>query len=212
MNWDVDRPHDEAALVGAIELDDESRDGVQQHVAPERAPWIWAPFSFRHEQERQNQQLRARFVDLRRMERDVQGRADVGCRKRIGERDGPRHRRRPAVAAAGHEASDPPDHVPQRDARGEHVARRPERQFVPPDVPEGHERRRDEAAVEHAARARKHENFIGVVAEVVEIDQKEQELRADQGGDDDVHAQVEHPAESSPALRARTIASCSPRR
>ena len=97
----------------------------------------------------------------------------------------------PAVTASRHQAAEPADDVAERDARREHVARRPERQLVAPDIPERDERGGDEAAVKHAARSGEHENLVGVVAEVVEVDEEQQQLRADERGDDDVDAEIE---------------------
>jgi hypothetical protein len=83
--------------------------------------------------------------------------------------------------------------MPERDARREGVARVPHVQPVPPHVPERHEHRRDQSAVEHAARSRQRQQLTGVAAVVVELDDVQQELGADEGADDDVDAQVEHP-------------------
>ena len=104
------------------------------------------------EQHHQDEGLRARLVQLRRMKRHVERRADVGGGERIGERDRPRHAGRLAVAAAGEETPEASDDVAERDARREHVARRPERQADPADVPERDDDGDDQPAVEHAAR------------------------------------------------------------
>src|SRR5207247_8041315 len=88
------------AFVAAIELDDEARDGVQKHVEPEGASGERPSFALRDEQHGQDQRLGARFVELRRMERDAERRADVGRGERIRERDAPRLHRRLAVTAA----------------------------------------------------------------------------------------------------------------
>ena len=56
------------------------------------------------------------------MQRNAEGRADVGGGKRIGDVP-PRDVGRPAVTAPGGEASEPAGDVSQRDARSEDVTR-----------------------------------------------------------------------------------------
>ena len=58
-----------------------------------------------------------------------------------------------AEAAAGEEAAQAADDVAERDARREHVGDRPQRQPVPPQVPQRDDDGGDQAAVEDAARA-----------------------------------------------------------
>ena len=160
MNCDVENmPTTDAARVAAVELDDVARDRVEQHVQPERAPGNRPAARLGREQNDQDQQLGARFVQLRRMQRDAERRADVGRGERIGERDRPRHRRRLAVAAAGEKTSEPPDDVAERNARREDVARRPQRQPDAADVPERNDDGDDQAAVEHAARTQQVEEL-----------------------------------------------------
>ena len=134
------------------------------------------------------------------MQRDAERRADVRGGQRVGERDRPRHVGRPSVAAAGGQAPEPAGDVAERDARREHVARRPERQPVAGDVPEGDDDREDQAAVEHAARPRQRQQVLRRRAELIEVDDEQQQLRADQRGDDDVDAEVEHARRVEPPL------------
>ena len=121
-----------------------------QNVRPANAPAL----ALGREQHDQDQQLGARLVQLRRVQRHAERRADVGGGERIGERDAHGTRRRLAVAAAGEQAAEAADDVAERDARREHVAGRPQRQADAADVPERDDDREDQAAVEHAARAR----------------------------------------------------------
>jgi hypothetical protein len=51
----------------------------------------------------------------------------------------------------------------------------------------------DQPAVEHAARAEEREELAGCCEKVLEVDDEQQELRADERGDDDVDAEVHHP-------------------
>ncbi len=125
------------------------------------------------------------------MERNVQRRADVRRGKRIGKRDRPWHVGRAAVAASRHQAAESANHMAEGDPRREHIARGPEGQLVAPDIPERDERGRDETAVEHTARPGEHENLVGVVAEIVEIDEEQEQLGAYQGRDDDVDAEIQ---------------------
>ena len=145
--------------IAAEELDDEPRHRVGQHVAPERAAGEGAAALLEEQQAGQDQRLGARLVELRRVQVDVQRRAGVGERERIGEDDAPRHRRLLAVAAAGEEAADPADDVAEGDARREHVGRRPHRQLVAADVPQRDDHREDQPAVEDAARLRQRQQL-----------------------------------------------------
>ena len=104
----------------------------------------------------------------------------------------PRHGRRLAVAAAREEAAEAADDVAERDARREHIAGRPQRQAGAADVPERDDDREDQAAVEHAARARQRQQLARIGAERAEVGDEQQQLRADQRADDDVDAEVEH--------------------
>ena len=137
---------------------------VEQHVEPERAARKRPALALRAEQQHQDQHLGARLVELRRVQRHAERRADVGGGERIGEGDRPRHRRRLAVAAAGEQAPEPADDVAERDARREHVAGRPQRQAGAADVPQRDGDRENQAAVEHAARARQRQQLARVRA------------------------------------------------
>src|SRR2546422_7289115 len=107
---------DRAALVAAKDLDEVAGDGVQQHVEPEGSSGKRPALALRGQQEPENQQLGARFVQLGGMQRNPEGRADVGGGERIGKRNSPGLHRRLAVAAARKEAAEAPDDMPQRDA------------------------------------------------------------------------------------------------
>ena len=144
--------HD-AALVAAEELDDEPRDAVEHHVAPERAALERPPLLLGPSSSTRISASRRALVQLRGMQRDAERRADVGGRFRVRERDRPGHVGRTAVAAPRHQTAQPADGVAERYAWREHIARRPERHLVPPHVPERDRHGGDEAAVEHAARA-----------------------------------------------------------
>ena len=99
--------HD-AALVAAVELDDEARDRVEQHVEPERAAGERPALLLGRRAAAPGSAARRRaLVELRRVQRHAERRADVGGRERIRERDRPRHVRRLAVAAAGEQAAEP---------------------------------------------------------------------------------------------------------
>ena len=132
------------------------------------------------EQQHQDQQLGPGLVELRRVQRDAERRADVGGGQRVGEVTAHGTSVGLAVAAAGGEAAEPAGDVAERDARREHIAGRPERQAVSGDVPEGHADREDQAAVEHAARPGQRQQVGRRAAELVEVDDQQQQLRADQ--------------------------------
>ena len=70
MNCDVDSAlNDHAAIVAAIELDDEAQHGVEEREAPERAAGEMARALFEQQQRDQDHEARGRFVQLRRMQR-----------------------------------------------------------------------------------------------------------------------------------------------
>ena len=73
--------HDRAARIAAEDLDDEARDRVEQHVEPERASGERLAAPFERQQDDQDQQLRARVVELRRMQRPAERRARVLLRR-----------------------------------------------------------------------------------------------------------------------------------
>ena len=73
-------------------------------------------------QQKQDEKTRARFINLRRMQRDVERRADVEVGHRIGERYRPGHVGRFAVTASSQQTSEPAHHVAESDAGGEQVA------------------------------------------------------------------------------------------
>ena len=68
MNCDVERPSERAALVAAEELDDEARHAVQEHVEPERPAGEVPPAALAQQQDGQDEQFRAGFVQLGRMQ------------------------------------------------------------------------------------------------------------------------------------------------
>ena len=89
------------------------------------------------------------------------------------------------------------------DAGRKDVAGRPERHAMFGDVPERHHHREDQSAVEHTAGSGEREQFPGRAAELVEVDEQQHQLRADERRDDDVDAEVEHAIGiEAPALRA----------
>src|SRR4029079_10933872 len=98
----TDRP----ALVAPVELDAKPRRGVQQHVQPERAARKRPAFALGGEEQHQNEELGARLVQLRGVQRDAERRPDVGRGEGVRKRDAPRLRRRPPVAAPGEEAAE----------------------------------------------------------------------------------------------------------
>ncbi len=136
-------------------------------------------------------QLGACFVDLGRVQRHSERRADVGRRERVPERDPPRHARRLAEAAAGEQAPEAPDDVAERDPRREDVAGRPQRQADAPDVDQRDDDGEDQAAVEDPARPRQRQQLARVRDEHLGVGQEQQQLGADEGADDDVDAEVE---------------------
>ena len=166
---------------------------VEQHVAPERPPGERPALPLEGEQKPEDQQLRAGFVELRRVERHVQRRADVLRRELAVKRDRPGHVGRTAEAAAGEQAAETADDVAERDAGREHVGRGPHRHPVPPQVPQGDGDGRDQPAVEHAARARQVRQSRGAQGRTCRIDDEQQQLRADQRADDDPDPEVHDP-------------------
>src|SRR5260221_3729284 len=125
------------------------------------------------------------------MQRDAERRADVARGKRIGERDARRLAGRLAIAAAGEEASEAADDMPQCNPGREDVARRPKRQTRAPDVAERDHHCENEAAVEHAPDAHQRQELARVGRERLEVDDEEQQFRADERADDDVDAEIE---------------------
>src|SRR4029079_6101071 len=102
---------DSAAFVAAVELDDETGERVEEHVEPERPPWVRLTLTLGGQEHDEDQKLRPCFIELRGMKRDVERGADVRRRKRVGECDAPRFGRRASVTAPRKEASKAPDHV-----------------------------------------------------------------------------------------------------
>ena len=164
MNCDVENMPTAAARVAAVELDDEARDRVEQHVEPERPA-------------RERPALRSVASSSIRISDSAPPRtAASGAAARssgvptLAAANGSVNviahgtRRRLAVAAAGEEAAEPADDVAERDAGREHVARRPERQADAADVPERDDDGEDQAAVEHAARARERQQLARIGA------------------------------------------------
>ena len=199
MNCDGREHADRSAFVAPIEFDDEPRDGVQEHVEPERAARVWLAPAFCGQQEHEDQELRARLIQLRRVKRDAERRADIAGRKWVGERNGPRFRRRLAEAAAGKKAPEAADDVAERDSRRKHIARRPEREADATDVPQRDRDREDQPAVEYAALAREVQQLRRVGAKRREVRDEQKQLRADERGDDDVDAQIENARLVEPA-------------
>src|SRR6185295_16413248 len=109
------------ALVAAEELDDEAGDRVEEHVEPERSSGERPPFALAEQQDHQYEQLCARLVELRRVQRHAERRPDVALRERIRERDPPRSGRRLAVAAAGKETAEAADDVTESNPGREYV-------------------------------------------------------------------------------------------
>src|SRR5437763_3757162 len=126
------------------------------------------------------------------MQRYAERRPDVAGGKRIGERDSPWLCRRFAVAAAGEETAEAADDMSERNAWRKDVARRPERQTDPTDVPQRDNDSDDEAAVEDAARSRQCQELARVGCVRSEVGDDQQQLRANERADDDVDAEVEH--------------------
>ncbi len=98
-------------------------DGVHRREAPERAAGVGVRPLLEREERDENHEAGRGLVELRRVQRHVEGRAHVEGGRRVGEGDGPGHVGGPAVAAAGHEAPEAAHHVAERDARREQVAR-----------------------------------------------------------------------------------------
>ena len=76
-------PEHRAARIAAVDLDDVARDGVQKHVGPEGAARKRPAAALGRQQHDQDEQLGAGLVELRRMQRNAERRADVGG----GQRD-----------------------------------------------------------------------------------------------------------------------------
>ena len=71
----------------------------------------------------------------------------------LGKLDRPRQGADTAVAAAVHQATDPADGMPQRDAWRENIRKFPERQLFESDIERVSERGADEAAVKYQSAA-----------------------------------------------------------
>ena len=187
------REHEDGSpRIAAIELDDEARDAVEDHVGPERAAGERAAAALGGEQQHQDQQLGAGFVQLRRVQRHTQRRADVLRGVLVVKCDRPGHVRLPAEAAAGKQTAHPADDVSERDAGGEHVRHRPHRHPMPAQIPQGDRHRGDEAPVKDPPGAEQIEELGGVRRVLVELDNEEEQLRADQRADDDPDPQIHH--------------------
>src|SRR5262245_52137719 len=127
------------------------------------------------------------------MERLVEWRAHIrGC-ERIGERDCPWNTRGLSVAAAGKEATESTDDMAQGDSRREYVARGPQGQSDPADVPERNDDRENQPTVKDAARAGQRQKLAGIARERTPVRDEQQQLRADECADDDVDAEIEDP-------------------
>src|SRR5580658_5373983 len=130
-----------AARVATEEFDGSSFRAVKQAVGAEHLPLESLPLA----QPNENckiQEFGAGFVELRWMQVNAQRSArDLGCRG-IRERDAPRNRRWLAVAAAGGEASQASDGVPERQCSPKSVKHGEKRHLLEVSV----EKKRQEGA------------------------------------------------------------------
>ena len=62
-----------------------------------------------------------------------------------------------------------------------------------PELPDADDDRRDQPAVEHAARSQQRRELLPAAGEVLEVDDEEQRLGADEGGDDHPDQEVHDP-------------------
>ncbi len=182
--------HEPAHEVAAPDLDDPAGDRVEQHVEPEHLA-VERLAAVRPLEDQEDQKGAGREIELRRMQRDAERRADRVVGKLVGER----HRERPmallAVAAAGREAAPTADGLAERDRRRAHVGDRPRGQVVPPHVDDGRRRGRDQAAVEDAARAQDLDEVLRVGGVALPLDGDEEGLGPEDRRGEDVERQVE---------------------
>ena len=78
-NCDVENMPTVPRDVAAVELDDEPRDAVEQHVAPERPARERPSFPLGREQEQEDEQLGAGLVELRRVQRHASSGVPTFC-------------------------------------------------------------------------------------------------------------------------------------
>jgi hypothetical protein len=71
--------------------------------------------------------------------------------------------------------------------------------LIPPDEHNGYGQRGEQAAVEHAACPHEREQLARLVPEVVEVDEDQHQLGADECRDDEVDPEVHHPGAVDPA-------------
>ena len=208
------QPRHEAALVAAEDLDDEPRDGVDGHVDPERpAGERAAPLSKAEQRERGSAIRRptrraasgaaARRAACRTATASglVNVTAHGTCVSRPKQQPAKKQPMRPTTCARAR--------CPGRTGRTSSTTG--SLYFRMHQMPTA--TASDQPAVEDAARPHQREDLAGVLDEVLEVDEDQQGLGADERRDDDPDAEVHHlVADPGRRGRARTIASCRPAR
>ena len=96
-----------------------------------------------------------------------------------------------AVAATFHEASEPPERVPQRQCRRKQVRHPPVGNAVPPRIPDGDNDRANKAAVENEPASQRVEAVAVVVAqEIMPVGDEVEQLATQHAEDEQVERQV----------------------
>ena len=137
------QPQDHAPGIAAVELNHVARDRIEQHVGPERAARERTASTLGGEEQSENDQLSPRLIELRGVKGDAE-RCSIDRCGRIREGDGPRDISGLAETATGHEAAESSHHVTQRDAGRKDITRRPERQALTTDIPDGNDDGQDQ--------------------------------------------------------------------
>src|SRR3972149_203946 len=188
---------DEPSLETASkELDDDPRERVAEDVRPEDLSVELLP-PREKEEKPEERELHQRLVELRRMEGDVQRHADDLSRVGVGEGHGPGHVRRLPVTAARGEASQASNGVPEGDGGCQDVRHEPHREPMFAEEPDRGQYRGHETAIEDAAGA---DEAQRVVLVVLPVHDQEQKLRPNQGGHQDIEAEVHHEVGFDPEL------------
>ena len=186
MNCDVERsPYKhKAAIVIAEKLDDKSQAGVKGQIFQDDLPGEVFFGKAPHQKQQTGRSAPTRFVDLGRVERDIERDADIVIGILIGEGDSPRQRGRLAVAAAGRQASEAADGLSQGDSGRGEIGHRPARAASFLQIPGRGSQCQQQAAVINpgGTKRRERKDLPEVLGVILEIREKQNDLCAHQGG------------------------------
>src|SRR5438094_1312660 len=182
--------HKPAVLISAQELDEKTRQRVKTDVNDEDFAVIGFPADAPQD-DRENPERGQGLVNLRRVNRYVQGHACDLVAQGVSKHHAQERRGGLAVIAAGGETAEPPHALPESEGGRDDVPGLPKWQPVRADVPRAKNRRGDKAAIKNAARLERRptENLAGIVAVETPFGKNHEHFRAEQTDHDQPGAQ-----------------------